>query len=35
MPAWQKGEYLGIKHVLVVPQNHRRARSSLAASYHL
>ena len=28
MPAWQEGEFLGIKHVFVVPESHRRARPS-------
>lgn len=35
MPAWQSGHYIGVKHVLVVPENHRRNRPSVAASYFL
>lgn len=35
MPAWQSGKYLGIKHVMVVPENHKRGKSAVAASYLL
>ncbi|MFT6407939.1 MAG: ornithine cyclodeaminase [Arenicella sp.] len=35
MPAWQGGKYLGIKNVLVVPENHRRGKPAVAASYFL
>ncbi len=35
MPAWQSGKYLGIKNVMVVPENHRRNRPAVAASYLL
>lgn len=35
MPAWQAGNYLGIKHVMVIPQNHQRGLSAVSASYHL
>ncbi len=35
MPAWQSGSYIGVKHVLVVPENHTRNRPAVAASYFL
>jgi ornithine cyclodeaminase len=35
MPAWQSGKYLGIKNVVVVPDNHQRNRPAVAASYLL
>jgi alanine dehydrogenase len=35
MPAWQYGKYLGVKNVMVVPQNHRRGKPSVVASYLL
>lgn len=35
MPAWQSGKYLGIKNVIVVPDNHKRGKPAVAASYLL
>jgi alanine dehydrogenase len=35
MPAWQKGKYLGIKNVMVIPENHKRGKPSVVASYQL
>ncbi len=35
MPAWQCGGFLGIKNVVVVPDNYRRGKASVAASYLL
>lgn len=35
MPAWQSGKYLGIKNVMVVPENKRRGKPAVAASYLL
>ena len=35
MPAWTSGEYLGLKQVLVIPDNTQRNLSAIAASYQL
>lgn len=35
MPAWQEGEYLGVKQVLVIPENAKRGLSAVCASYQL
>lgn len=35
MPAWQCGKYLGIKNVLVIPENYRRSKPAVVASYQL
>jgi len=35
MPAWQSGKYLGIKNVMVVPDNHKRGKPTVTASYLL
>ena len=35
MPAWLEGAYLGLKQVLVVPDNTKRGLASVAANYYL
>jgi len=35
MPAWLSGKYLGVKQVLVIPNNGRRNLSTVVASYQL
>ncbi len=35
MPAWRSGQFLGIKTVLVIPDNHLREKPAVAASYQL
>lgn len=35
MPAWMEGEYLGVKQVLVIPENAKRGLSAVCASYQL
>jgi alanine dehydrogenase len=35
MPAWQYGKYLGIKNVMVIPENYRRSKPAVLASYQL
>ncbi len=35
MPAWQTGGYLGIKQVMVIPENGKRGLPAVAASYLL
>lgn len=35
MPAWTAGRYLGVKQVLVIPDNQQRNLSSVCASYQL
>lgn len=35
MPAWTSGEYLGVKQILVIPDNAQRNISAVTASYQL
>lgn len=35
MPAWMEGEFLGVKQVLVIPDNTKRGLSAVSASYQL
>jgi alanine dehydrogenase len=35
MPAWVEGEFLGVKQVLVIPENAERGLSAVSASYQL
>jgi alanine dehydrogenase len=35
MPAWIEGEFLGVKQVLVIPENAKRGLSAVSASYQL
>jgi ornithine cyclodeaminase len=35
MPAWMEGEFLGVKQVLVIPENAKRGLSAVSASYQL
>ena len=35
MPAWQKGRYLGIKHVMIYPENSKQGLPGLFSTYTL